>query len=252
MKGYFITDSGQVRSVNEDSGGVFSQDNSFLMAMVADGMGGHRAGDVASNQAVTYMKSAWEKRKPIRDEKNVESWLQHTVEKMNTAIYELSRQQKTYEGMGTTVVVGVCTDAFITIAHIGDSRAYLLENSQLKQLTNDHSLVNELVQSGQLTAEEARQHPNKNVLTRAAGTEPTVQIDMHTYRWQTGDQLLFCSDGLTNKLTDKELQQALESYTNKETLMNELIHQANARGGEDNITAVLVENTTYKDGDGTC
>src|SRR5699024_8951195 len=122
MKCYFITDSGQVRSVNEESGGDFSQDNSFLMAMVADGMGGHRAGDVASNQAVTYMKSAWEKRKPIRDENNVESWLQHTVEKMNTAIYELSRQQKTYEGRGTTGVVGECIDACHSSAHSGHWR----------------------------------------------------------------------------------------------------------------------------------
>lgn len=252
MQGYFITDPGQVRSVNEDSGGIFNQNSSCLMAMVADGMGGHQAGDVASNRAVTYMKSAWEKDKSIIDAIQVESWLQQTVEQMNAAIFELSKQQKAYEGMGTTVVIGVCTEAFITIAHIGDSRAYLLENSQLKQLTSDHSLVNELVQSGQLTEEEASQHPNKNVLTRAAGTESTVQIDIHTYRWQPGDQLLFCSDGLTNKLTDQDLQQAFESYTNKEVLMKELIHQANERGGEDNITAALVENTTFEDGDGLC
>lgn len=252
MKGYFITDPGQVRSVNEDSGGVFNENHTALLAIVADGMGGHQAGDIASNQAVTHVKAAWENQKPINDANHVESWLKHTVEKMNAAIFELSKQQKTYEGMGTTVVVGVCTEAFITIAHIGDSRAYLLQNGQLKQLTSDHSLVNELIQSGQLTEEEAKQHPNKNVLTRAAGTEATVRVDINTFNWESNDILLFCSDGLTNKITDQELQQALKKYEDKETLLRELIHLANERGGEDNITATLIEHSASENGDDIC
>lgn len=252
MQGYFITDTGQVRSINEDSGGVYYDGHSSLLAIVADGMGGHQAGDVASNLAVSYVKSAWENQQPINDVHHVESWLKHTVKKMNAAIFDLSKEQTAYEGMGTTVVVGVCTESFITIAHIGDSRAYLLENGRLKQLTSDHSLVNELIQRGQLTEEEARQHPNKNVLTRAAGTEETVQADIHTFDWTQNDTLLFCSDGLTNKVSDQELQQVLQKYEDKEVLLRELIHLANERGGEDNITATLIANSPSEAGDDIC
>src|SRR5699024_10969074 len=174
------------------------------------------------------------------------------VKKMNAAIFDLSKEQTAYEGMGTTVVVGVCTESFITIAHIGDSRAYLLENGRLKQLTSDHSLLNELIQHRQLTYEEAIYHPNKKVLTRSAGTDKQVQALFHTFYWTQNDTLLFCSDGLTNKVSDQDLQQLLQKYEDKEALLRELIHLANERGGEDNITATLIENSTYEADDDIC
>src|SRR5699024_2179844 len=128
MQGYFITDTGQVRSINEDSGGVYYDGHSSLLAIVADGLGGHQAGDVASNLAVSYVISAWVNQQQSTDVHHVESWLKHTVKKMTAAIFDLSEEQSAYEGVGTTVVVGVCTESFITSAYIGDSRAYLLES----------------------------------------------------------------------------------------------------------------------------
>jgi len=155
--------------------------------------------------------------------------------------------------MGTTVVISVCTNDFVTIAHIGDSRCYLLNENNFEQLTNDHSLVNELIRTGQISKIDAEQHPRKNVLLKAVGTEETVQADIETINWEENNRVLLCSDGLTNKLSDGEIERYLRDIKNMSDLAKELIHLANERGGEDNITLAIIEKTlSDQEGDTPC
>lgn len=252
MKGYFITDQGQVRSVNEDDGGIFYNPSGQVLAMVADGMGGHKAGEVASQLAVTFVQQAWRDVEEISTPKEAEAWLVQVITEMNQSIYARSREDKELEGMGTTVVLSVCLEESITIAHIGDSRAYLFSDNEFKQLTNDHSLVNELIRTGQITKGDAEQHPRKNVLIRAVGTEETVNPDIGTVGWSDGDCLLLCSDGLTNKVSDEEMAKLFQRFEQLEEMTKELIHLANERGGEDNITLAILEYASKENGDAVC
>src|SRR5699024_9269554 len=252
MRGYFITDQGQVRSVNEDAGGVFFNAEEQLLAMVADGMGGHKAGEVASKLAVSHVQKAWKDCDKINSPMEAEAWLENTIQVMNKSIYDRSLENKEYEGMGTNVVMSICTKDYITIAHIGDSRAYIYSNTSFNQLTNDHSLVNELIRTGQITEGDAEEHPRKNVLTRAVGTEEVVQAEIGTYNWMEDDCLLLCSDGLTNKVSDQELYNLFQQFDHLEEMTKEFIHMANERGGEDNITLTVVEHTSEEVGDPPC
>lgn len=247
VDGRFITDRGLLRSTNEDAGGVFYNAKGQLLAIVADGMGGHQAGEVASELAVLFLKNAWENIEQINTPIEAENWLKSTVKEANKHIYDHAIERDELEGMGTTVVISICTVDFITIAHIGDSRCYLLNETSLEQLTEDHSLVNELIRTGQITETDAAHHPRKNVLLRAVGTEESVDVDIETIGWGERDRLLLCSDGLTNKLTDKELEHYLRTMDNLEDISKELVHLANERGGEDNISLALIENNLVED-----
>lgn len=252
MKGYFITDQGQVRSVNEDDGGIFFNTSGQMLIMVADGMGGHKAGEVASQLAVTCIQQAWQQVEEMTTPKEAEAWLEQVIDKMNQSIYARSQKEQELEGMGTTVVLSVCLEESITIAHIGDSRAYLFSDNEFKQLTNDHSLVNELIRTGQITKGDAEQHPRKNVLVRAVGTDERVNPDIGTVGWSEGDCLLLCSDGLTNKVSDEELTKLFQRFEQLEEMTKELIHLANERGGEDNITLAIGEHSSKENGDAVC
>lgn len=242
MKAHFQTDIGQVRSHNEDSGGVFYNQNGQLLAIVADGMGGHQAGDVASQMATTYIKEKWEKEAAFDSPIELESWIINAIKEANHTVYTESTEKADLEGMGTTVVIAVCTNEFITIAHIGDSRCYLFKDNTLRQITEDHSLVNELVRSGQISADDAEFHPRKNVLLRALGTEESVICDISTLEWEEGHKLLLCSDGLTNKITDEELRDFLSKSDDASAIGEELIALANKRGGEDNISLTIIHH----------
>ncbi len=247
MEGYFLTDCGKVRSTNEDAGGVFSHPQDQTLAIVADGMGGHQAGEVASSLAVELFKKAWEETGAFTSSKEAESWLFTQILDVNRAIYEEAEEQKEYQGMGTTVVVTVVTKDFVTIGHVGDSRCYLwTQPSQLRQMTSDHSLVNELVKTGQISPSDAEVHPRKNVLMKALGTEVEIEPDIQSIPWTKGDCLLLASDGLTNKVKKLELEEALATMESLEETAKYLIDLANDRGGEDNITLVIVQN---KEGD---
>src|SRR5690625_91076 len=215
-----------MRTMNEDAGGIFTNKSGQLLAIVADGMGGHLAGEVASQLAVTFVKDRWEKTDHLHTAVEVESLLEDILTKMNKSIYQHSLEKEEYEGMGTTVVICVCTNSFVTIAHIGDSRCYLLNKENFEQITNDHSLVNELIRSGQITKSDAEQHPRKNVLLKAVGTEETVYADIETINWEDNNRVLLCSDGLTNKLSDKEIERYLRNTENISDLAKELIHIA--------------------------
>ncbi|WP_028782728.1 Stp1/IreP family PP2C-type Ser/Thr phosphatase [Thalassobacillus devorans] len=250
MNGYFLTDRGQVRNHNEDAGGLFVNGRYQTLAVVADGMGGHRAGDVASEMATSYLHNHWQNADIISSPDQAEEWLEQAIHSINHTILEHSRANEECKGMGTTIVAAICTNDFVTIAHIGDSRCYLANHYGFQQVTEDHSLVNELVRSGQITKEDAEQHPRKNVLLKALGTEPDLTIDVKTLGWEQNDVLMLCSDGLTNKLNDEELFELVKNPLELEEAANKLIQIANERGGEDNITLALVhyDHSNEKEG----
>jgi PPM family protein phosphatase len=250
MKGQFMTDQGLVRSHNEDAGGVFYNKHDQLLAVIADGMGGHQAGDVASRMATSLMETEWLESEQLDNPEAAESWLQTAVEKINKHVYEHSLTKEECQGMGTTFVVAICTEDFITVSNIGDSRCYMLSEDGFKQITVDHSLVNELVRSGQISKDDAEQHPRKNVLLKALGTEKSVVPEIISLGWEMGNRLLLCSDGLSNKVTDEELHRYILAGEDIEQIETEMIRLANNRGGEDNISVIVVMyDSPEKDGE---
>ncbi|KHF39827.1 Stp1/IreP family PP2C-type Ser/Thr phosphatase [Halalkalibacter okhensis] len=242
MEFTFRTDVGKVRAHNEDSGGVFKNELGIL-AVVADGMGGHRAGDVASTMTTSYLRDVWGEVKEIATVVDAEKWLLEQFERINEQLYVHAEQHPECRGMGTTLVVALCTEEFISIAHIGDSRAYVYNEFGFQLKTSDHSLVQELVRNGQISEEEAEHHPRRNVLLRALGTESEIKIDVTTLQVEEEQQLLLCSDGLTNKVSNDELKASLEGSEELPLKADKLINLANERGGEDNITVAMINYT---------
>lgn len=243
MQAVTLTDRGQVRVYNEDSTNAIQNNLGEYLVIVADGMGGHRAGDIASSMAVDCLLKRWKNEKAGFRPGRAEAWLLHTIKEANETILSYSSENPEYAGMGTTLVAAICTEEFVTIGHVGDSRAYLIQDGEFLQKTSDHSLVNELVKSGQLSEEEAEDHPRKHVLLRALGTDENVKVDLHTLEWTQNELALFCTDGLTNKLTDSILYEILSSSEQLQEKATKLIRLANEAGGEDNITVALIENS---------
>lgn len=249
MRAVFLTDRGKVRVHNEDAGGVFQNLDGSLLAVIADGMGGHRAGDVASNMTVAQLKNAWEESKGIKTADAAEKWLMEHISIVNGLLFEHAATHSECFGMGTTIVAAITTDTFATLAHIGDSRGYLLNESGFKQITEDHSLVNELVRTGQISKEDAEHHPRKNVLLRSLGTEKMVEMDLKTIMFEEGDILLLCSDGLSNKVSEQEMMEILLNDEQLEQKATAFISLANEYGGEDNITLSIVKFSECSEGD---
>ncbi|MBM7647178.1 protein phosphatase [Bacillus ectoiniformans] len=243
MDSVFRTDRGRIRAHNEDNGGVFVNTVNDCLAIVADGMGGHNAGDIASQITIESMKSKWETVKQIETPNQAQEWLESAIYEVNQAIFAHSKGNEECSGMGTTLVAAICTTRFCTIANIGDSRCYLFNESGFNQVTEDHSLVNELVKSGEITKEDAEHHPRKNVLTRALGTDSVVKADFKTITFEEGDSLLLCSDGLSNKLTQQDIQQILQANLLLEEKADAFVRVANENGGEDNITLIILEHS---------
>ncbi|GGM21016.1 serine/threonine phosphatase stp [Paraliobacillus quinghaiensis] len=249
MNQYYLTDQGKVREHNEDIGGVFYNKDNQQLSVVADGMGGHKAGDVASQMVIDYLSEKWKESTFLMTKEETEKWLSHSIQEVNQQVYRYAQENVDYAGMGTTVVAVLFAADFISVAHIGDSRCYLYHNQALRQVTEDHSLVNELVRTGQLSKEDAEYHPRKNVLLKALGTDEEIIPDVNTEEWYLSDRLLICSDGLSNKVTDKELEDFLEKDITLEEISQQLVDLANERGGEDNITVVLSEHDESVEGD---
>lgn len=235
-----------VRSHNEDS--VFA-DSSRGIAILADGMGGYNAGEVASGMATTLLASelgkAFNARPPHAMDRggrrNAQGVLESEIERANTAIFHASQSQPQYAGMGTTLVVAVFYDNLMTVAHIGDSRLYRMRGDEFKLVTRDHSLLQEQIDSGMISAEEARHSQNKNLVTRALGVEPDVEPEVHDYEVQPGDVYLLCSDGLNDMVEDEEIALTLQSLSaNLELAGDQLIQMANDNGGRDNVSVILV------------
>ena len=232
----FQTDVGKRRNTNQDFAATYVNKANVTLALLADGMGGHRAGDVASRQAVSEIGTAWEQTE-LTDSEKTAQWLIQKIQAESQVIFQKGQEQEELSGMGTTIIaVALLGDQF-TIANVGDSRAYLLRNQVLTQITEDHSLVNELVKSGQITAEMALNHPRKNVLTRSIGMPSEVEVDVAIHFIADGDYLLLCSDGLTNMVSDEEITATIQETP----VLQSLIDQANERGGVDNITVLLIK-----------
>jgi PPM family protein phosphatase len=226
---YAVTDTGRQRRANEDS--LLARAPLFV---VADGMGGARAGEVASRIAVESFQPG------VGSEREPERQLADLAIAANARIHELSTRNLEQAGMGTTLTaVYVGTDD-VAIAHVGDSRAYCLREGELIRLTDDHSLVDELMRQGRLTPEEAEEHPQRSVITRALGPEGTVEVDTRSFHARAGDVYLLCSDGLTTMLAEEEIRDYLLSSSSLRDAGETLIAAANAAGGRDNITVVLV------------
>lgn len=242
MQAHFLTDVGQIRSHNEDSGGIFFNKAGQMLAIIADGMGGHQGGEIASQLAIDLIQTQWESVTEFTSPKDLEDWITENVQETNETVYNQSKQKSDLEGMGTTIVLAVCMDEFITIAHIGDSRCYIYKNDEFKQITQDHSLVNELIRTGQISMDDAEFHPRKNVLVRALGTEPTVNCEIQTMEWENENKILLCSDGLSNKIADKELEDYIRKPEEISEIAKQLIDLANERGGEDNISLAIVHH----------
>ncbi|MDR1082529.1 MAG: Stp1/IreP family PP2C-type Ser/Thr phosphatase [Coriobacteriales bacterium] len=223
------TDVGQIREHNEDSLLVKPP-----LYVVADGMGGHAAGEVASELAIrTFEEAAITTADPEA--------LERAVAESNSAIIRGAREGLGRAGMGTTLTAAVIEDDRLLVAQIGDSRAYLLQKGQLRQITRDHSVVAELISSGQITREEARTHPDRSVITRALGSDPHVRPDIYEMRLHAGERLMLCSDGLTGMLNTATLQNILTENPDPQQAADALIDAANNAGGHDNITAIVVD-----------
>ena len=226
-----MTDVGRKRRHNEDS---------FVVApplfAVADGMGGANAGEVASGLAVETL------REESRNDKAGEKFVVSLIQKANSRVYKRQSDDAEASGMGTTVTVALIEDGIVRFGHVGDSRAYLYREGVLQQLTDDHSLVGELVRSGKISAAEAETHPQRSVITRALGTDPDVDVDTFTVEAQPGDVFLLCSDGLYSMVgTEKILEVLQQRRQDLDGAARELISAANKRGGDDNITVVAFE-----------
>ncbi|WP_337914062.1 Stp1/IreP family PP2C-type Ser/Thr phosphatase [Cohnella zeiphila] len=252
MKTAMRSHVGKVRQINEDRAWVALPGNGLAAAVVADGMGGHKAGEVASELAVESLSrslSAWTE--PLAAEETEEK-LRAAVRSANAVVYETASGNEAYSNMGTTVVLALLNESEGLIGHIGDSRAYRLRDGELRQLTEDHTLVNELARSGQLSPEEAARHPRRNVLTRALGTDKEVEVDVQRIDWKPGDRLLLCSDGLSGLVEGNMILGALaEPRDDLEQLADRLISLALLAGGDDNVTVALIEyDAQAADGEG--
>jgi len=243
-----LTDAGRVRSHNED---CFEIDRERELYVVADGMGGHSHGEVASQMAVEAIRDFVR-----RAEQGDDTWpftydarlLRHSnvlkaaVRLAHDQVLTAIRQDGTLHGMGTTVVGCLVHDGMAAVAHVGDSRAYRMRDGSLELLTQDHTWVNEQVVAGFLSEEQARDHPLKNVVTRALGGESEVAVDVTEVEMESGDRLLLCSDGLTTMLDDRDIERCLQKQAGDlECLCRDLVAEANARGGHDNVTVVLIQ-----------
>ena len=241
MNLFSVTDVGRKRKINQDYVYVSDQPVGNLpnLFVVADGMGGHNAGDFASSFAVKVVVESVESDVDYNPIKVI----RHAIETANEELLRQAEKSSAMSGMGTTMVAATIVGSYAYVANVGDSRLYVM-SSQLQQITKDHSLVQEMVRMGELREEEARNHPDKNIITRALGAKKGVNIDFFDLRLELGNQILMCSDGLSNMLTDHEIEAILGSDKGIQEKGEKLIELANENGGKDNIAVVLIEPFT--------
>lgn len=243
MKVFSATDVGQKRQMNQDF--LFTSEepvgNLPNLFVVADGMGGHNAGDFASRYGVSVLVENVKKDKNFNPVKIIRAG----IEAANREVIEQARRDPSMTGMGTTMVVATIVGGYAYIANVGDSRLYLVSD-ELVQITQDHSLVAEMVRLGELTPEEARKHPDKNIITRAIGTSEEVRIDFFDMKMEEGEMLLMCSDGLSNMVEDEDIYDIVKKVEDPGKAQA-LVDQANANGGKDNIAVILVDPFTNEE-----
>ena len=243
MKSFYLTDAGRVRSHNEDSVTIVKNGAGEHLMMVADGMGGHRAGEIASSMVVTHLGSRFSNINTIGTKIDAINWLNENINTINTNIIKYTEENPESTGMGTTIVLALLTNDFLIFGNIGDSSGFVFKNKKLHKITKDHTLVNLLVEAGELKEEEALNHPKKNVLMKALGTEGKQTLDIFEVD-KNVDAIMLCSDGLTNMLTIEQIEKVLNDDELKiEDKLIKIIRKCNARGGTDNISiAYLVKD----------
>lgn len=240
MEYYYQTDPGKVRDHNEDSVTIVKNQSGEYLLAVADGMGGHRAGEIASSIVIGNIGTHFKEMGKIGTKEDAVRWLKDAVSEANVEIYKYTAEHPESEGMGTTIVTAILTDDFLLFGNLGDSRGYVLKGGKLHQITTDHTLVNLLVKSGELTEEEAEHHPRKNVLMKALGANTKVEMDIIDVETDV-DGILLCSDGLTNMLDHDQIEKVLNEDLKIEKMVQKLIYKSNNRGGNDNISIAYLK-----------
>lgn len=237
-----LTDKGKCRELNEDSFRIcgFSEDKPLGVCVLADGMGGHNAGEIASSMAAEIVAGELSESLSEIDDSKITFNMATAIDFANTSVFERSLKSREQSGMGTTLVVAYVKDTLVRIANIGDSCAYVISDTQIQKITVDHSIVEELVQRGSITREEARNHPDKNIITRALGTEEFVDADFYDYNLSLGETVILCSDGLTETVTDERIKEIINENEDVKMVAESLIAEANKNGGVDNITVVVI------------
>lgn len=245
MNYYYITDPGKVRERNEDCVSIVENGVGEKLLIVADGMGGHKNGEIASSIAMNLICDRFKNISSIGNKEDAINWIQSTVSEANVSIFKHVAEHPESQGMGTTIVLAVLTPSFLLIGNIGDSSGYILKNGKLHKITIDHTLVNLLLKSGELTEEEARNHPKKNVLMKALGSSTNVEMDIFNVELNI-DGVFLCSDGLTNMLDDSQIAKVLNENSTVEEKLQKLVFKANNRGGNDNISiAYLIKEENH-------
>ena len=246
MEYAYLTDPGKVRDHNEDSVIIVKNEMGEILLAVADGMGGHCGGEIASSIAISHIGDRFRKISSVGTKEDAISFIKEIVSEANVLLYKYTSEHKESSGMGTTIVLALVTDEFLLFGNIGDSSGYVLRKNKLHKITTDHTLVSLLVKSGELTQEESKDHPRKNVLMRALGATNTVEMDVFDVERDV-DGILLCSDGLTNMLDDEQIAKVLvDEDISIEDRLKKLIVKCNNRGGTDNISIAYLKDGVKK------
>lgn len=242
MRFEVLSDIGKKRTVNEDRAAVFTLSNGSILAVIADGMGGHQGGDFASSTAIRILGEQFMKLDGTTlQQDDWTEWLKECIFGINRKLYDYANDNESFKGMGTTLEVVLIHERSCLISHIGDSRIYALTHEGIHQLTDDHSYVNVLIKSGEITQEEAAIHPQRNLIMKALGSERTIDPDFFSIDIEEEMYLLLCTDGLSNKVDNEEIHQIVLSHTTMREKVVTLVERANELGGEDNISVILLQ-----------
>lgn len=241
MRAYYLTDTGKIRDHNEDSVTILKNNNNEYLLLVADGMGGHRKGEIASSIAITHIGKRFNKTPSLGTKIDAVNWLNNNISEINKEILEYAKTHDDSTGMGTTIVIALYTKDYLIFGNIGDSSGYILKDQKLHKVTKDHTLVNLLIDAGNISEEDAKTHPKKNVLMKALGVGEVPELDIFDVETPF-DAILLCSDGLTNMLTLEQMERIINDISlSTDEKVKKLIIKSNARGGTDNISIALLE-----------
>ena len=240
MKSFYLTDSGKVRSHNEDSVIITKNEAGNYLMAVADGMGGHSAGEVASSITITHLSKIFNEQFCNMEKAQAVDWLRAMATEINEMIFDYADNHPESKGMGTTLVCAIITEDYVLMGNIGDSSGFVVKDDKIHKVTYDHTLVNLLLRAGELTDEEAKAHPKKNVLMKALGANNPIDIDIFDCDMDISS-ILLCSDGLTSMLDAEQIQKVLDSELPIEDKVIKLIRKANNRGGNDNISIAYLD-----------
>lgn len=240
MEYFALTDIGKVRNKNQDQAVAAINGKDQILGLVCDGMGGHKAGEIASHVVEDHILTCFRGIPPFIDEEEVQNWLTDTILEAHQIVKRMANMDENTKGMGTTVAIAVVMDDLVYTCHVGDSRIYLYDANGLQQITKDHTLVNELIERGAISKEQGKNHRQKNILMQAIGAEMNIVPDMNKAELN-GRNILICSDGLYNNLSDEEILSILNKEDQVKNKVHQLIDQANEHGGSDNIAVVLIE-----------